>query len=207
MERRPRRLSRSRSPLRGIVGSDTFAAGVDGAHGELGAAAAFTACRDVLLCANPRCWFVVHSNPRFGGYCCMKCHGRHDNKSRRKERHDGACEQKQAAVGAQCAQPVPPGKVNGAASSSLGLGDLEAGSRLNEQDKPRKRKRPDAKPSGHPACISQEDCTGHPGDELYQHILEGKRLDLYCGSCWRNYKERFGDRLVGRQLHVPWTWA
>lgn len=64
-----------------------------------------------LLCANPRCWFLVHEKPIYGGYCCKKCHYRHatnTNNNTKTKRHGLQCAQKDAPEGAPRAPEVPP---------------------------------------------------------------------------------------------------
>lgn len=60
-----------------------------------------------LMCANPRCWYLVHVNPAFGGYCCKKCHWRQATQSKSKK-HGIKCQQAQAPEGAPRAPEVPP---------------------------------------------------------------------------------------------------
>mmetsp|Transcript_62924 Transcript_62924/g.121233 ORF Transcript_62924/g.121233 Transcript_62924/m.121233 type:complete len:269 (+) Transcript_62924:48-854(+) len=61
-----------------------------------------------LMCANPRCWFLVHEKEIFGGYCCKKCHWRHACSSKSKKHHGAQCMQCEAPEGAPRAPAVPP---------------------------------------------------------------------------------------------------
>eukprot|EP00746_Dinoflagellata_sp_MGD_P038400 gnl/MRDRNA2_/MRDRNA2_192393_c0_seq1.p1 gnl/MRDRNA2_/MRDRNA2_192393_c0~~gnl/MRDRNA2_/MRDRNA2_192393_c0_seq1.p1 ORF type:complete len:187 (+),score=28.69 gnl/MRDRNA2_/MRDRNA2_192393_c0_seq1:111-671(+) len=66
--------------------------------------------RASLMCANERCWYLVHTQPSYGGYCCKKCHkidvcGPGSKKSKN---HGVNCEQRVAPDGALRAPPVPP---------------------------------------------------------------------------------------------------
>mmetsp|Transcript_18380 Transcript_18380/g.55919 ORF Transcript_18380/g.55919 Transcript_18380/m.55919 type:complete len:531 (-) Transcript_18380:216-1808(-) len=58
-------------------------------------------------CANPSCFFRVHSDPAFGGFCCKKCHWRFASGSKCKKKHGDMCQQRTAA-NANRAPPVPP---------------------------------------------------------------------------------------------------
>lgn len=60
-----------------------------------------------LMCANPKCWYLVHTNPGFGGYCCKKCHWKQDTNSKSKK-HGAQCQCVDAPEGAPRAPPVPP---------------------------------------------------------------------------------------------------
>ena len=66
------------------------------------------AVRAGLLCANPNCVFLPHSESLFGGYYCKKCHWHISTKSKRKNKHGPQCEQREAPQGAPRAPPVPP---------------------------------------------------------------------------------------------------
>ncbi|CAE7673480.1 unnamed protein product [Symbiodinium pilosum] len=37
---------------------------------------------------------------------------------------------------------------------------------------------------GHPLCTQQEDCIGHAGSVLVQHVANDVAGDLYCTHCW-----------------------
>jgi len=64
--------------------------------------------RNRLMCAAPNCYFLVHSDPAFGGYCCRKCHWRFDNQSKSKKKHGELCEQRAAPANAVKAEAIPP---------------------------------------------------------------------------------------------------
>jgi len=61
-----------------------------------------------LMCANPKCWFLVHEKEIYGGYCCKKCHWRHVCSSKSKKHHGLQCNQCEAPEGAPRAPPIPP---------------------------------------------------------------------------------------------------
>lgn len=60
------------------------------------------------MCANPKCWCLVHENPIYGGYCCKKCHWRQTSSSKSKKHHGLNCAQREAPEGAPRAPEVPP---------------------------------------------------------------------------------------------------
>jgi len=65
--------------------------------------------RGGLKCASPDCWYLVHEDPRFGGYCCLKCFHRHQNGSTaKKKKHGYRCGRIEAAANARQADPVMP---------------------------------------------------------------------------------------------------
>jgi dienelactone hydrolase len=74
-----------------------------------------------LMCANPRCWYQVHGDPSFGGYCCKKCHWRHATQSKGKQKHGQMCPQVELPQGASRAPSVPPDK-----PCDFGSGDVVA---------------------------------------------------------------------------------
>ena len=74
-----------------------------------------------LRCANPRCWYLVHTSPSFGGYCCKKCHWLQESGSRSKK-HGVQCQCVDAPEGAPRAPPVPPGTAWPAEPLSKGRG-------------------------------------------------------------------------------------
>lgn len=55
-----------------------------------------------LACASPRCRFLVHSDGRFGGYCCFQCYWSTTDE------HSWMCEQEVANLGTQRAERAPP---------------------------------------------------------------------------------------------------
>eukprot|EP00931_Biecheleriopsis_adriatica_P053628 TRINITY_DN31436_c0_g1_i1.p1 TRINITY_DN31436_c0_g1~~TRINITY_DN31436_c0_g1_i1.p1 ORF type:complete len:491 (+),score=74.77 TRINITY_DN31436_c0_g1_i1:32-1474(+) len=61
-----------------------------------------------MLCANPRCWFLISSDPTFGTFCCKKCHWVWVSKSSTKKGHGHQCERRAAPEDARRADPVPP---------------------------------------------------------------------------------------------------
>ncbi|CAK0888325.1 unnamed protein product [Prorocentrum cordatum] len=64
-----------------------------------------------LMCANPSCWYLVHPDPSFGGYCCKKCHWHGKAKrSGRAKKHGAQCIKQDAPEGAPRAPPVTPDK-------------------------------------------------------------------------------------------------
>lgn len=52
--------------------------------------------RRYYRCANPDCWFLVHPEPVFGGYCCRRCHWRHATGSKTTKLHGSCCTQQVA---------------------------------------------------------------------------------------------------------------
>lgn len=62
----------------------------------------------MLLCASPNCWFQVHSNPEFGGFCCRKCHWCFETGSKSKKKHGGRCERREPPSGAPRSSPLIP---------------------------------------------------------------------------------------------------
>ena len=44
-----------------------------------------------LMCANPNCAKQIHPDPKFGGYCCKRCHWcfKSNNKSKSRSRKHG----------------------------------------------------------------------------------------------------------------------
>jgi len=77
------------------------------AHG-LGPSSAPLEATSQLACANPSCWYLVHEEPGFGGFCCKKCAWCHDTGSRCKKKHGHKCAQREAHPGAARAEPVQP---------------------------------------------------------------------------------------------------
>jgi len=61
-----------------------------------------------LMCANPRCWFLVHTEEGFGGFCCRKCFWVLDTGSKSKKKHGPACEHREGPVDADRAEPIQP---------------------------------------------------------------------------------------------------
>lgn len=43
-------------------------------------------------CTNPRCQFLVHTDARYGSFCCMKCCWVYDTGSKTKKKHAHDCE-------------------------------------------------------------------------------------------------------------------
>jgi len=64
--------------------------------------------RKKLMCANPRCWFLVHSLPEFGGFCCKKCHYRFEQNTKGKKKHGEKCQQVEGSENLPRAEPIPP---------------------------------------------------------------------------------------------------
>lgn len=60
------------------------------------------------MCASPWCYFRVHMNPSFGGFCCLKCAWRYGSGSNCKKKHGQACLQQPAASDAPRAPPIEP---------------------------------------------------------------------------------------------------
>lgn len=42
---------------------------------------------------------------------------------------------------------------------------------------------------GHPRCTQADDCVGHPGSRLVQHMLERVKGDVYCLVCWEAFRK------------------
>ena len=74
------------------------------------AMAAMPPGRAGLSCANPKCWFLVHEDPSFGGFCCKKCHWVYATSSKTKRRHGIQCAKREAPLRAPRASPQPPDK-------------------------------------------------------------------------------------------------
>eukprot|EP00929_Paragymnodinium_shiwhaense_P058469 TRINITY_DN29277_c0_g2_i1.p1 TRINITY_DN29277_c0_g2~~TRINITY_DN29277_c0_g2_i1.p1 ORF type:complete len:294 (-),score=29.79 TRINITY_DN29277_c0_g2_i1:144-1025(-) len=67
--------------------------------------------REVLLCANPNCWFARNQDPKYGGYCCRKCFYRSltPGKSKNaKNKHYPSCSKVWAPEGVARAPKVVP---------------------------------------------------------------------------------------------------
>jgi hypothetical protein len=60
------------------------------------------------MCASPWCYFRVHTEPSFGGFCCLKCAWRYDSGINCKKKHGLACLQQPAASDAPRAPPIVP---------------------------------------------------------------------------------------------------
>merc|ERR1712137_213420 len=61
-----------------------------------------------LRCARPSCWFLIHPDPSFGGFCCKKCHYRHVSGTKGKKKHGARCAQREAPPDTPRAEPAPP---------------------------------------------------------------------------------------------------
>jgi len=61
-----------------------------------------------MRCHTPTCGFLVHSDPQFGGYCCMKCHWRWKHMSTCKGKHGEYCEKVVAPHSALVAPDLAP---------------------------------------------------------------------------------------------------
>jgi len=80
-----------------------------------------------LMCANPKCWYLVHPRDIFGGYCCKKCHWRHMTSSTKSKKHHGIqCLKVDAPEGAPRAPAVPPAEPL-KLSGIEGMGEDEGG--------------------------------------------------------------------------------
>ena len=44
--------------------------------------------------------------------------------------------------------------------------------------------------TGHPDCTSENDCAGTVEDALVQHLLKGVRGDIYCQTCWDQFRKQ-----------------
>ena len=64
--------------------------------------------RAAMRCHTPTCGFLVHSDPQFGGYCCMKCHWRWKHMSICKRKHGEYCEKVVAPHSALVAPNLAP---------------------------------------------------------------------------------------------------
>eukprot|EP00406_Dinophysis_acuminata_P067313 CAMPEP_0179269886 /NCGR_PEP_ID=MMETSP0797-20121207/31186_1 /TAXON_ID=47934 /ORGANISM="Dinophysis acuminata, Strain DAEP01" /LENGTH=68 /DNA_ID=CAMNT_0020978211 /DNA_START=122 /DNA_END=325 /DNA_ORIENTATION=- len=53
-----------------------------------------------LMCANLKCWFLVHESASFGGYCCKKCHWQNVTSTKSKKKHGTQCAERRAPPGA-----------------------------------------------------------------------------------------------------------
>jgi len=62
-------------------------------------------------CAHPKCAFLVHSKPCFGGFCCKKCFSWLDCKKR--PQHGERCEGRPAPLDAEVAELIPPDGMEG----------------------------------------------------------------------------------------------
>ncbi|CAK0848507.1 unnamed protein product, partial [Prorocentrum cordatum] len=68
--------------------------------------------RGSVLCANPTCRFLVHTDSCFGGYCCRRCHWIHETgHTDHHDRHGCRCQRQPAGPGAPRAAPMPPHEV------------------------------------------------------------------------------------------------
>lgn len=83
-----------------------------------------------LMCANPKCWLLVHKREDYGGYCCKKCHWRHTNGSKSKNCHGVNCLLKSAPDGAPRAPPVPPNEPMRQNTSTVDDMNKDVGSHL-----------------------------------------------------------------------------
>jgi len=94
---------------------------------ELEACRAMPPGRAGLMCHNPKCWFLVHEDVAYGGFCCKWCHARHVTSSRTKKRqkqHGTLCAQMPAPEAAPRAPMVPPtNPLNGAGGGGDMSGD------------------------------------------------------------------------------------
>jgi len=61
-----------------------------------------------LLCANPQCWYLVHTKKIMGGFCCKKCHWHFATNAKSKKKHGVQCQHVDAPEGAPRAEPTPP---------------------------------------------------------------------------------------------------
>eukprot|EP00747_Dinoflagellata_sp_TGD_P218671 gnl/TRDRNA2_/TRDRNA2_90881_c0_seq1.p1 gnl/TRDRNA2_/TRDRNA2_90881_c0~~gnl/TRDRNA2_/TRDRNA2_90881_c0_seq1.p1 ORF type:complete len:249 (-),score=50.57 gnl/TRDRNA2_/TRDRNA2_90881_c0_seq1:431-1156(-) len=77
-----------------------------------------------IVCANPKCWFLVHEKPSFGGYCCKKCHWVQAYGSKTGKRHGQQCAKQNAPEGAPRAPPQPPDEPLPATPGKKGQGQV-----------------------------------------------------------------------------------
>lgn len=100
--------------------------------------------RSELQCANPSCWYIVHPDESFGGFCCKKCHWRFESGStnRRSQKHGERCLHKAAPSGARVAESIPPASPNaGGSTASTGHGRLGFAEERPRSRSPRERSR------------------------------------------------------------------
>ena len=93
------------------------------------------------MCANERCWYRVHQEESFGGFCCKRCHNHSEMPSEdgRKHKHGRECGRSEAPDDARRASPQAPDHPRRRRS--------HCGGALTKPDLPRRRRSHCARPA------------------------------------------------------------